>query len=252
MTPLLETRSLTRRFGGVLAVDDVSLSVAERELRCLIGPNGAGKSTFFKCLTGQLKPSGGRVFWRGRDITGADSFAIARLRIGIKTQVPSLFDGLTVLEGVVLALRRAYGEAEARARALATLERLEIDRLALGQVGLLAHGQRQLVELAMVVAPEPDLIILDEPTAGMSAEETRRAAALIRELNRQHAIIVVEHDMQFIRSIARTVTVFHQGRVLTEDNVERVLADPRVRDVYLGKSPECARASVPFRVTGPA
>lgn len=114
------------------------------------------------------------------------------------------------------------------------LQRLAIDRLAAQQVGLLAHGQRQLVELAMVVAPEPELIILHEPTAGMSAEETNRAAGVIRVLNQRHAIIVVEHDMQFIRSIARIVTVFHQGRVLMEDDVARVLADPR--DVYLGKS----------------
>ena len=247
MTSLIETRAVSMRFGGVLAVDAVSLSVQESELRCLIGPNGAGKSTFFKCLTGQLKPSGGQIFWRGRDITGADSFSIARLGVGIKTQVPSLFDGLTVREGVVLALRRAHREAEAQARAMATLERLAIERLAERQVGLLAHGERQLVELAMVVAPEPDLIILDEPTAGMSAEETGRTAALIRELNRRHAIIVVEHDMQFIRSIARIVTVFHQGRVLMEDTVERVLADPRVRDVYLGKSAELMGAPVPCR-----
>jgi branched-chain amino acid transport system ATP-binding protein len=247
MTPLLETRAVSMRFGGVLAVDAVSLSVDEGELRCLIGPNGAGKSTFFKCLTGQLKPSVGRIFWRGRDITGLDSFAIARLGIGIKTQVPSLFDGLTVRESVVLALRRTHGETEAQARAMATLERLAIEPLAERQVGLLAHGERQLVELAMVVAPEPDLIILDEPTAGMSAEETGRTAALIRELNRRHAIIVVEHDMQFIRSIARIVTVFHQGRVLMEDAVEHVLADPRVRDVYLGKSSEPVGAPVPCR-----
>jgi urea transport system ATP-binding protein len=229
------------RFGGVVAVDDVSLQVAEGELRCLIGPNGAGKSTFFKCLTGQLKPSNGRILWRGRDVTGADSFAIARLGVGIKTQVPSLFDGLTVMESVVLALRRSHDEARACVRAMAALERLAVDHLAPRQVGLLAHGQRQLVELAMVVAPEPDLVILDEPTAGMSAEETRRAAELIRDLNQRHAIIVVEHDMQFIRSIARTVTVFHQGRVLVEDTVERVLANPQVRDVYLGKSVERAR-----------
>ena len=224
------------RFGGVIAVDGVTLAVSEGELRCLIGPNGAGKSTFFKCLTGQYKPTAGRIFWRGRDITALDPFAVARLGVGIKTQVPSLFDGLTALEGVVLAVRRQHGEHEARRRALRALERLEVGRLGNHRVGLLAHGQRQLVELAMVVAPEPDLIILDEPTAGMSAEETARAADLIRELNRQHAIVVVEHDMQFIRAIARTVTVFHQGRVLMEDVAETVFADPRVRDVYLGKA----------------
>jgi branched-chain amino acid transport system ATP-binding protein len=235
VSALLATSDLAMHFGGVAAVDGVSFAVAEGELRCLIGPNGAGKSTFFKCLTGQLKPTAGRIFWRGRDITGLDPFAVARLGLGIKTQVPSLFDGLTVLESVVLALRRRLGETMAQHRARAALERLNIGALALRRVGLLAHGQRQLVELAMVVAPEPDLIILDEPTAGMSAEETTRTAALIRELNRAHAIVVVEHDMQFIRAIARTVTVFHQGRILLEDAAERVFADPRVRDVYLGR-----------------
>jgi urea transport system ATP-binding protein len=236
VTALLVTEGLTMRFGGVTAVDGVTLTVNEGELRCLIGPNGAGKSTFFKCLTGQLRPSAGRIFWRGRDITGADGFAIARLGVGIKTQVPSLFDGLTVQESVVLAVRRQHGEGVSRSRARAALERLGIAELASRRVGLLAHGQRQLVELAMVVAPEPDLIILDEPTAGMSAEETRRTADLIRELNRSHAIVVVEHDMQFIRSIAKIVTVLHQGRVLIEAAAACVFTDPRVREVYLGKA----------------
>jgi branched-chain amino acid transport system ATP-binding protein len=235
MTPLLATEALTMRFGGVLAVDRVTFSMSEGELRCLIGPNGAGKSTFFKCLTGQHLPTAGRIFWRGKDVTGTAPFALARLGIGIKTQVPSLFEGLSVMESVVLAVRRKHGEAYARAQAGAALERVGAAHLADSLVGLLAHGQRQLVELAMVIAPEPDLIILDEPTAGMSVEETRHIADLIRHLNHRHAIIVVEHDMQFIRSIASTVTVFHQGRVLIEDHIERVLADPRVLDVYLGK-----------------
>ena len=236
MTALLSTEDLTMRFGGVVAVDHVSLSVAEGELRCLIGPNGAGKSTFFKCLTGQYKATSGRIFWRGKDVTGRDTHAIARLGVGIKTQVPSLFDGLDVREGVVLALRRRHGESHARTRADAVMQRLGIGHLSGRRVGLLAHGQRQLVELAMVVAPEPDLIILDEPTAGMSAEETLAAVEVIRTLNRNHAIVVVEHDMQFIRAIASTVTVFHQGRVLIEDTAAAVFADHRVRDVYLGKA----------------
>jgi len=235
MTPLLATEALTMRFGGVVAVDQVSFAISEGELRCLIGPNGAGKSTFFKCLTGQYRPTSGRILWRGRDVTGFAPFALARLGIGIKTQVPSLFDGLPVMESVVLAARRRHSEAYARKRAEAALERVGASALAEHTVGLLAHGQRQLVELAMVIAPEPDLIILDEPTAGMSAEETRNTAGLIRDLNYKHAIIVVEHDMQFIRSIAKTVTVFHNGAVLTEDAAERVLSDPRVHDVYLGK-----------------
>ena len=235
MTALLEARDVVMRFGGVAAVDGVQFAVDQGELRGLIGPNGAGKSTLFKCLTGQLRPTAGRILLRGQDITGLPSFAIARLGVGIKTQVPSLFDGLSVREGIMIALRRQHGERAARGLAGVALERLGIADLADRMVGLLAHGQRQLVELAMVVAPEPDLILLDEPTAGMSLEETRRAAEVIRDLNRHHTIVVVEHDMQFIRSISRTVTVLHQGRVLVEDEVSRVLSDPRVRDVYLGR-----------------
>jgi ABC-type uncharacterized transport system ATPase subunit len=236
MTALLETKGLSMRFGGVTAVDGVDLSIAERELRCLIGPNGAGKSTLFKCLTGQLRPSSGQVFWRGRDVTGLDSFALARAGIGIKTQVPSLFDGLTAIESATLAARRTLGEKAARARARDALERLGVADLANRQVGELAHGARQLVELAMVIAPEPDLIILDEPTAGMTTEETRRTADVIRELNTRHAIVVVEHDMPFIRSLARTVTVLHQGRVLKEDTAQEVFTCPIVRNVYLGRA----------------
>jgi branched-chain amino acid transport system ATP-binding protein len=244
VTALLAVEGLTMRFGGVTAVDRVSLAVEAGELRCLIGPNGAGKSTLFKCLTGQLRPTAGRILWRGRDVTGRDPFRMARLGIGIKTQVPSLFDGLSALEGVTLACRR-QGTAAARRTAATTLERLGIGKLADRPVGRLAHGQRQLVELAMVVAAEPELIVLDEPTAGMSADETRRTAELIRELNRRHTLVVVEHDMQFIRSIARTVTVLHQGRVLIEADMASVLADPVVRDVYLGREgTEPARALV--------
>jgi len=236
MTALLATEELTMRFGGVVAVDRVSIAVDEGELRCLIGPNGAGKSTFFRCLTGQYRPTSGRVLWRGLDVTGRDPFRMARLGIGIKTQVPALFDGLPVVEGVRLAVRRLHGERASRRLADAALERLGIAHLAERPAGLLAHGQRQLAELATVVAPGPDLVILDEPTAGMGAEETARTAGVIRELNRDHAVIVVEHDMGFIRSIAQTVTVLHQGRVLMQDTAARVLADPRVRDVYLGRA----------------
>jgi branched-chain amino acid transport system ATP-binding protein len=244
VTALLETRALTMRFGGVVAVDHVDFTLREGELRCLIGPNGAGKSTFFKCLTGQLRPTAGRVTFRGRDVTGLDPFAIARLGIGIKTQVPSVFDGLSVREQVWLAARRRHGEREARRKAGYAIDRIGIGKLVDTLVGSLAHGTRQLVELAMLVAAEPELILLDEPTAGMTAEETRRIALLIGELRREHALVVVEHDMQFVRMIAGRVTVFHQGRVLTEDDMDRVLQDPVVRDVYLGREVERPRVAV--------
>ena len=233
--PLLETRGLTMRFGGVVAVDRVDFTLQEGELRCLIGPNGAGKSTFFKCLTGQLRPSAGDVRFRGESVAGAPSHAIARRGVGIKTQVPSVFDGLTVRENVWLAAARVHPPRAADRRTEETLAQVGIGRIAQGIVGRLAHGQRQLVELAMVVAPAPDLILLDEPAAGMTDEEVDRLVELIGALNRSHALVVVEHDMQFIRRVAKTVTVFHQGAILAEGDVAAILVDVRVRDVYLGK-----------------
>jgi branched-chain amino acid transport system ATP-binding protein len=234
-TPLLEARGVTIRFGGVTAVQSVDLTLREVELRCLIGPNGAGKSTFFKILTGQLTPTEGTILFRGRDITGANPHEIARLGVGIKTQVPNVFNGLSVEENVFIGAARRKSVARARRIVEETLSRLQLGSIAGRMVGQLAHGQRQWVEIATVLAQEPDLILLDEPAAGMNHTEVQRTADLIREINRTHALVVVEHDMQFIRMIAKTVTVFNQGRVLTEDDVGHVLADQRVRDVYLGK-----------------
>lgn len=233
--PLLEARGVTMRFGGVTAVQAVDFALGEAELRCLIGPNGAGKSTFFKILTGQLAPSEGRILFRGTDVTGREPHAIARLGVGIKTQVPNVFNGLTVRENVALGAGRRRSAPSVRRIVERTLDRLRLGPIAGRVVGQLAHGQRQWVEIATVLAQEPELILLDEPAAGMTHEEIERTAELIRDLNRTQALVVVEHDMQFIRMIARRVTVFNQGRILVEDEVGAVLADPRVRDVYLGR-----------------
>ena len=232
---VLETRGLTMRFGGVEAVSEVDFLLREGELRCLIGPNGAGKSTFFKCLTGQLRPSAGDVLLRDEHVVGRDPWWIAQRGVGVKTQSPSVFNGLTVRENIWLAARRRHG---ARAVDRATDEIVE--RLALGPtrgalVGQLAHGQRQAVEIGMMMAAEPWLVLLDEPAAGMTHEEVERTVEVIREINRTATMIIVEHDMQFIRMIADVVTVFHQGAILVEDHVDAVLNDARVRDVYLGK-----------------
>ena len=223
------------RFGGVVAVNAVNFALREMELRCLIGPNGAGKSTFFKMLTGQLKPSAGRILLRGQDITGAEPHQIARMGVGIKTQVPNVFNGLPVRENVFVAASRRKSAAQAKRITEATLDRLQLTAIGSRMVGQLAHGQRQWVEIATVLAQEPELVLLDEPAAGMTHDEVLRTAGLIREINRTQALIVVEHDMQFIRMIARTVTVFNQGGILVEDDVENVLANQAVRDVYLGK-----------------
>ncbi|MEL6267685.1 MAG: ATP-binding cassette domain-containing protein [Pseudomonadota bacterium] len=231
---VVETRGLTMRFGGVVANEDVDFRLEAGELRCLIGPNGAGKSTFFKCLTGQLTPTEGTVTIRDLDVTGAESHEIAGLGVGIKTQVPNVFDGLSVEENVRLACRRFHGAERTVGLVADTLERLRLGEIRRQRVGGLAHGQRQWVELAMVMAAEPWLVLLDEPAAGMTDEETVFTAEIIRELNRSAAMIVVEHDMNFIRAIAGRVTVFHRGRVLMEGTMDEVSADPTVRDVYLG------------------
>jgi len=222
-------------FGGVKAVDDVDFTLAEGELRCLIGPNGAGKSTFFKMLTGQLEPSHGEVLFRGQDISRAYAHQIARLGIGIKTQVPSVFDGLSVRENIHLAASRLYSGERGRRLVDEMLERIRLTDAAERMVGQLAHGQRQWVELGLVLATNPQLILLDEPAAGMTQEEVQKTAELVREINRTKALIVVEHDMQFIRMIAKQVTVFNRGRVLVEDSLENILRNPLVRDIYLGK-----------------
>ena len=231
---VLETRNLSRHFGGVVAVDRVNFTLWENELRCLIGPNGAGKSTFFKCLTGQLEPTEGDIVIRDFHAGGREPHQVARLGVGIKTQVPNVFDGLSVEENIWLAARRWQGTARAKALTEQTLERLMLGDIRQSLVGVLAHGQRQWVELGMVVAAEPWLVLLDEPAAGMTQDEVVRTADLIREINQTATIIVVEHDMQFIRMIANQVTVFHEGRILIEDTMDVVAQDQRVREVYLG------------------
>lgn len=231
----LETRGLTVRFGGVTAVDNVDFVLRQNELRCLIGPNGAGKTTFFKCLTGLLKPASGEVYVGDQRTTGWDPHRVAGLGVGIKTQVPSVMDGLSVRENIWLGARRRRGSVDAARQVSTLIERLDLGRVAQSLVGRLAHGERQRVELASVLAGDPWLVLLDEPAAGMTGAEVEMMAALIRDMNKTMTIVVVEHDMQFIRQIAGLVTVFYQGAILVEDEVGAVMSDARVRDVYLGK-----------------
>ena len=233
-TPLLETAGLTRRFGGVVAVDAVDFRVGDGELRCLIGPNGAGKSTFFRCLTGQLRPTAGRVRLAGHDITGEAPYAIARRGVAIKTQVPALFDGLSVAENVRLATWRRGDRAARRRRTEEVLAATGLAGHAARPAGELPHGQRQWLELGLAIAGDPRLMLLDEPTAGMTRREVAETAALVRRLAAGRTIIAVEHDIRFIRMVADTVTVFHQGRVLAEGTADAVLQDREVREVYLG------------------
>lgn len=236
MSNAVETLDLTMRFGGVVAVDQVNFSLGERELRCLIGPNGAGKSTFFKCITGQLRLNheNGRILIRGNDVTGWPSHEIMRLGVGVKTQVPSVMNGLTVHENLWLAARRVHGWSGAKAAVDEMLAALILGDLARRLAGELAHGQRQLVEIGVVLVQRPWLVLLDEPAAGMTGPEVEWLADIIHRINESASLIVVDHDMEFVRMLGGSVTVFNRGSVLAEGPAGQVLNDPRVREVYIG------------------
>jgi branched-chain amino acid transport system ATP-binding protein len=231
---VVETEELSMRFGGVLAVSDVNFRLRSKELLCLIGPNGAGKTTFFRCLTGQHRATHGDVWIRGQKVTGWPIHAIARTGVGIKTQVPSLANGLSVRENLWLGARRVYDKAKAKQRVEQLLSELQLEPVAEVASGLLAHGVRQMVEIGVAVSTEPWLLLLDEPAGGLTHDEAQRVGALVRKLNESMTVIVVEHDMAFVRSVAQRIVVFHQGRVLADGEPEAVLADPQVRKVYLG------------------
>jgi len=234
--PIVETRELTMRFGGVTAVNNVDFTLRERELRCLIGPNGAGKSTFFKCLTGQyiLKQDNGRVYIRGQDVTGWRPYEIVRLGVGIKTQVPSVMNGLTVYENIWLSARKVNDRPAAGTETKRVIEELELGTLSRRLVGEMAHGERQIVELGIVMAQRPALVLLDEPAAGITGAESEKLVKLIHRMNESAALIVVDHDMQFVRMLNADITVFHQGSVLIEGAADTVLSDKKVREVYVG------------------
>jgi branched-chain amino acid transport system ATP-binding protein len=233
---VVETHELTMRFGGVTAVDRVNFSLQERELRCLIGPNGAGKSTFFKCLTGQyaLRSENGRVIIRGTDVTGWSTHEIVRLGVGIKTQVPSVMNGLTVQENLWLSARRVHGWAGAGGAVEEISAELQLGDQLRRLVGELSHGQRQMVEIGIVLIQRPWLVLLDEPAAGMTGDEVDRLIGVIKRINQTASVIVVDHDMEFVRMLGSRVTVFHQGSILLEGPAEKVLVDPAVREVYIG------------------
>jgi branched-chain amino acid transport system ATP-binding protein len=234
---VVEATGVVMRFGGVTAVDGANMRLHRHELRCLIGPNGAGKSTFFKCLSGQLLPTEGEIFLRGEATKGLQVHEIARMGVGIKTQVPSLMNGLTVHENLWLAARARTDRSLADVRVCVDglVQQWGLATFVGKQAGSLAHGQRQMVELGVVLATQPWLVLLDEPAGGLTRDEVDRMAEQVRQLTATTTVVVVEHDMNFVRAIAQTVTAFHQGRVLAQGSADEVLSDQRVRDVYLGK-----------------
>ena len=232
---VVETRDLSVHFGGVSAVNNVNFALRERELRCLIGPNGAGKSTFFKSMSGQLRgaDSSGRVLIAGEEVTSWPTYRIMRLGVGVKTQVPSVMNGLTIEENLWLSASRTNPQG-ADAVVEEIVAEFAMQPFARRQVSELAHGQRQLVEIGMVLANRPRLVLLDEPAAGVTGHEMERLVAIIRKINRNAALIVVDHDMHFVRMLEAQITVFNQGSILVEGDADQVLNDKRVREVYLG------------------
>jgi branched-chain amino acid transport system ATP-binding protein len=235
----LRAEALTKFFGGLRAVH-MNLAIEERELRCLIGPNGAGKSTLFRMLCGSTRPSAGRVWFRGRDITGWDAFRVARLGVSIKFQVPSVLEELPVHQNLHTAAEFRFGNREARQRVNAMLDVVGLRARALEPAAWLSHGERQWLEIGMASIGEPALILLDEPTAGMTVDEVSRTVELLKRLNQTATVIVVEHDMNFIRMIARQVTVMHQGEVFAEGSMQEIEQNAAVRDIYLGRGPSNA------------
>jgi urea transport system ATP-binding protein len=240
----LQTTGLTRHFGGLVAVDKVNFSLESGELRCLIGPNGAGKTTLFNLITGKLRPDSGRVYLFGEEITDLGVQAIARKGVGRKFQVPSIFEDLTVSDNVRVAVQglspllplllRAYDE-EAEGTVSQILEQVRLGAKRNRKAGELSHGEKQWLEIGMVLASRPRLLLLDEPTAGMTPDETLETAHLLRELAANTSTIVIEHDLKFVRAIGSFITVLHRGAVLAEGPVDEIAANTTVRDVYLGR-----------------
>ncbi len=234
--PIIDTRELTMRFGGVTAVNNVNFMLREGELRCLIGPYGAGKSTFFKGLTGQyqLGHDNGRVYIRGQDVTGWRPYEIVRLGVGIKTQVPSVMNGLSVYENIWLSARKVQDRQGADKETKQVMDELEIKGLSRRLLGEMSHGERQIVELGIVLAQRPKLVLLDEPAAGITGAESEKLIEIIHRINENAALVVVDHDMQFVRMLGADITVLHQGAVLIEGDADQVLSDRKVREVYVG------------------
>ena len=242
MTTLLELRGVSVSFDGFLALNDLNLSLQPGDLRAVIGPNGAGKTTFLDVITGKVRPTQGDVFFRGRSLVGTSEHRIARLGIGRKFQTPRVYQNLTARRNLELAVshrspfdllfRRLDGSSQDRVAHL--LKVVGLAPQAQQLAGGLSHGQKQWLEIAMLLAQNPDLLLVDEPVAGLSDEETERTGELLRSLAGDHTVLVIEHDMEFIRNLDSPVTVLHEGHVLCEGSMEAVQSDPRVIEVYLG------------------
>lgn len=245
--PLLRVEDITVSFEGFKALDRVSLSVMERSVRVVIGPNGAGKSTLMDAIIRRVKPVSGRVLLKGADITHLPEYEVVRRGICRKFQTPGILRNLTVEENIIVAAKRARGWLSTFRTSITPSERARVDEI-LDLIGLgdrrwmlaahLAHGAKQWLEIGMVVASECDLLLLDEPAAGMTHHERAKTAELIRRLAQRCAFIVIDHDMDFVEQLEAPVSVLHMGRVIRHGSIDEVRDDPQVRSVYLGRVAE--------------
>jgi urea transport system ATP-binding protein len=244
---ILETRGLTVNFDGFKAINQLNFSMDAGELRVVIGPNGAGKTTFLDVITGKTQPTEGQVLFKGWDLKKRSEHEVACLGVGRKFQTPRVYLNLTVRENLDLSCNNrkkvfstlfAKTSKQEQRQVADLLGTIGLERKADLKANLLSHGEKQRLEIGMLVAQSPDLLLVDEPVAGLTDEETDNVGSLLLDLAETHSIIVIEHDMEFVRQIARKVTVLHQGSILCEGNMEEVQNDPRVIEVYLGKQEE--------------
>lgn len=241
---ILRTENLTKTFGGLTAVDHLSLNLSSGRLQAIIGPNGAGKTTFFNLISGLLKADSGRVFFKDLDITGLRPHEISRLGIKRTMQIKSVFNQLSVLENLWVTrqssrrflhpFRRASNDRETRERVDQTLEQIGMTALAHRMAGTLSYGDVAMLEIGMALISDPRLLLLDEPICGMSPAETERAVVKIRELAREVDIVIIEHDMEVVFGIADDITVLAQGAILATGTPQQISNDERVREAYLG------------------
>ncbi|WP_346796720.1 urea ABC transporter ATP-binding protein UrtD [Halomonas sp. Bachu 37] len=242
--PILYLEDVTVSFDGFKAINNLNLTIDDGELRCIIGPNGAGKTTMMDIITGKTRPTQGSVWFGSRhNLLNMNEPEIASLGIGRKFQKPTVFEALSIFENLELAMAadkrilptltaRMSGEIQDRIEeVLATIGLTELRHR---PAGILSHGQKQWLEIGMLLMQKPRLLLVDEPVAGMTEQEMERTAELLTSLAGKQSVVVVEHDMGFVRSIARTVTVLHQGSVLAEGSMDQVASDPKVVEVYLG------------------
>ena len=246
MSTLLEVSGISVSFDGFRAINNLSFQIANAELRAIIGPNGAGKTTFMDIVTGKTRPDEGRVIWGEKSISllGMNEAQIARAGIGRKFQKPTVFEDQTVSENLIMALKNPRGPLAVLLYRPAKADLTRVAELA-AEIGLestldrkageLSHGQKQWLEIGMLLAQEPRLLLVDEPAAGMTPEEREHTTAILVEAAKTRAVVVVEHDMEFVRRLNCRVTVLHEGAVLAEGNLDHVTSDPTVIDVYLGR-----------------